>query len=420
MEIGWIDYSEEARHRTLSVLAALQEPTAVDELGIGIIRDAFADEFFPATSTLFTKARYLFLVPYVLRDMEREDNTFKTARQLRRSYDDREKQLTIKLLKANPKDTMGIIGARSLRSDFTGHWVKRGPAVIYWTAIRKLGLCRNPDMGFDEFFRTIEGRGASVRRRASSEDTANGWNDDDTALLSLWHIPDSSYANWQDSTSMTLTREEASFLAQQLDMRYPNSLYSLMMRDPGVYASVTDAFTSNPQGEGDTPLAAADAFPPFAEAMRKMMGGDLGEKLEQAVSFSDFVYACRVRYNAQLASTREEAEAEWSAMKAITPSFAQSLDIDWIYGHLGIFAHAGSQVLYRFLVEAREHMANRDLAGLDECIRLRERSIKHERAKIGRSEGVPEGWRGGRRLSYRFEIAASFAAEVWESGEADA
>ena len=65
-------------------------------------------------------------------------------------------------------------------------------------------------------------------------------------------------------------------------------------------------------------------------------------------------------------------------------------------------------------------MADGDISGLDECIRLRERSIKHERAKIGRSEGVPETWRGGRRLSYRFEVASSFAAEVWEAGEANA
>lgn len=60
MELGWIDYSEEARQRTLAVLAALQESTAIDELGIGIVRDAFADFFFPATSTLFTRAKYLF------------------------------------------------------------------------------------------------------------------------------------------------------------------------------------------------------------------------------------------------------------------------------------------------------------------------------------------------------------------------
>ena len=30
MELGWIDYSKEARQRTLAVLAALQESTAID------------------------------------------------------------------------------------------------------------------------------------------------------------------------------------------------------------------------------------------------------------------------------------------------------------------------------------------------------------------------------------------------------
>ncbi|WP_283169594.1 DUF6361 family protein [Curtanaerobium respiraculi] len=421
MELGWIDYSEEARQKTLAVLAALQEPTAIDELGIGIVRDAFADELFPTTSTLFTKARYLFLVPYALRDMEREDNTSKTARQLRRSYDDREKQLAIRLLKANAADTTGIIGARSLRGDFSGHWVKRGPAVIYWATIRKLGLCRNPDMGFDEFFRTIEGRGASSRRRSSAEDAANGWNDDDMASQSLWHIPDASYANWHDSASIALTQEEASFLRRQLELKYPESLYSLIMQDPDVYATATGAFAQGSQeGDEDASLAAANAFPAFASKVRGMVDEGLGDMLTHAVAFSDFIYACRIRYNAQLDTTGEEAEQEWSVISPTAPLIANALDIDWIYEHLDIFSHAGSHPLYQFLLEARSCMAEGDVARLDECIRIRERSIKHERAKIGRSEGIPDNWRGGRRLSYRFEVAASFANEVWMAGDEDA
>ena len=43
MQIGWIDFSKNERNKVLNVMHLLDEPEAVDELGIGTIRDAFAD-----------------------------------------------------------------------------------------------------------------------------------------------------------------------------------------------------------------------------------------------------------------------------------------------------------------------------------------------------------------------------------------
>ena len=68
MEIGWIDFSREDRKKALTILQTLQEEGAVDELGIGVIRDAFANYFFPGTSTLHTRAKYLLIVPYIVHD----------------------------------------------------------------------------------------------------------------------------------------------------------------------------------------------------------------------------------------------------------------------------------------------------------------------------------------------------------------
>lgn len=46
MQVGWIDFSPEERSRTLTVLSSLSEPGSVDELGVGIVRDAMADRLF--------------------------------------------------------------------------------------------------------------------------------------------------------------------------------------------------------------------------------------------------------------------------------------------------------------------------------------------------------------------------------------
>lgn len=46
MKLGWIDFSEKDRKRALEVIQNLTERGAVDEIGIGVVRDAFSDYFF--------------------------------------------------------------------------------------------------------------------------------------------------------------------------------------------------------------------------------------------------------------------------------------------------------------------------------------------------------------------------------------
>lgn len=53
---AWVDFSEEDRQRVLDVVRLFREQDTRDEIGIGIIRDAFADFFFPGTSTIQTRA----------------------------------------------------------------------------------------------------------------------------------------------------------------------------------------------------------------------------------------------------------------------------------------------------------------------------------------------------------------------------
>lgn len=68
MQLGWIDFSKEDRQKALAVMNLLSEQGAVDELGIGIVRDTFANYFFPGTSTIQTRAKYFLIVPYMLRE----------------------------------------------------------------------------------------------------------------------------------------------------------------------------------------------------------------------------------------------------------------------------------------------------------------------------------------------------------------
>ncbi|MGK8889132.1 DUF6361 family protein [Burkholderia gladioli] len=66
--IGWIDFSSTDRERVAGVLALLSEAGTLDELGIGQLRDAFADCLFPGFSTVQTRAKYFVTVPQIFDD----------------------------------------------------------------------------------------------------------------------------------------------------------------------------------------------------------------------------------------------------------------------------------------------------------------------------------------------------------------
>ena len=68
MEIGGIDFSKTDRGNVLSVLDLLGKGNLY-ELGIASVRDAYSNLFFLGTSTIQTRARYFFIVPYIFKDL---------------------------------------------------------------------------------------------------------------------------------------------------------------------------------------------------------------------------------------------------------------------------------------------------------------------------------------------------------------
>ncbi len=64
--LTWLSHDTAERDRTLRLIELFKESGTVDELGIGSIRDTFADAFFPGTSVLQTRARYLLFIPWLL------------------------------------------------------------------------------------------------------------------------------------------------------------------------------------------------------------------------------------------------------------------------------------------------------------------------------------------------------------------
>src|SRR5690348_4583745 len=127
--LAWLDFSENDRRRALEVIETFREHDTVDELGLGTVRDAFAELFFPGTSVIHSRARYFFFIPWTYLRLERRKTpSEKIAGEARRA----EIALIDVLLASG--DGEGTIGRRA-RSK-----LKILPSAIYWQALHRLGI----------------------------------------------------------------------------------------------------------------------------------------------------------------------------------------------------------------------------------------------------------------------------------------
>jgi hypothetical protein len=274
LNIGWVDFSKSDRDMVFSVLQQLAEPGATDELGIGTIRDAFSDILFPGTSTIQTRAKYLFLIPYICLELER--GTKLQPHDFIEALEQEELSL-IKIL--NKKGTEGVIGSRSKQT------LKRKPSSIYWNALRTYGIFAER-LTLSEYAaifcsrRNIADKQREDGKRYSrfDEDTVDD-ADAVSAGATFWRVPMPN-EDWRDNVTIDLTANEAKFLHNKIISmpKTKDSLLALVLRenrfDFTEYAMIEDIDT-----------------------LHNIMPPSMWSDYSLACDFSRFVYGAQIRYN---------------------------------------------------------------------------------------------------------------------------
>lgn len=276
MQLGWIDFSKEDRQKALDVIDLLSEQGAVDELGIGIIRDAFANYFFPGTSTVQTRAKYFMIVPYVLR--EAVDGRYgKDMNHILREIDLAEKDCGIRLLQANPKAD-GVIGTRVLPKG----WVARKPSDIYWNGIRTYGIFCDYGLSIPEYVSlavSLREQKLAARLGNRNDDAEENERDDadagDIGNIRFWNLP--IYPkDWKDKLAIELTNEEALYLDHQIQKTTKGTLLAYVLQN-------------------HIDLNAYDDFSGMAADLSGKVDDKLAYMMRLACDLSDLVYLARVR-----------------------------------------------------------------------------------------------------------------------------
>ena len=277
--LAWLDFNTAERERTQRVLALLDQREARDELGLGGIRDSFSDYFFPGTSTIQTRLRYLFFVPWIYQDLERRRLP---ARDVVVRARNMELDLTKPLLEVHGAEA-GVFGRIAKEK------LKRLPSSVYWAALRQYGICRYAS-GREDFHRDFE---SLWRRRQRGREDGEGGE----LLDSPWHpkLPKPP-EDFPESPTFLLTREEARFFQHCLEATCPDSLLMFL------------AWHSEP-ADIDFPWEHPD-YAKFSDRHREL--------LDNARLFSETMHGASILYNWMLADVfpLKERSAEYSAMFA--------------------------------------------------------------------------------------------------------
>ena len=140
MLLGFVHFDRSDQKKYLAVLSKISEGGAIDELGVGRIRDYYSDLLFPGVSSLHQHAKYFSLMPLLYRESVK--NKYLHFEDVRAAIRRMEIELTRRLCEGSP-GAPGITGSDALRS---GAFVKYDPMYIYGMALQTYGIVRTENI----------------------------------------------------------------------------------------------------------------------------------------------------------------------------------------------------------------------------------------------------------------------------------
>jgi hypothetical protein len=391
--LTWLDHDATARERSLRILALFQEKESRDELGLGVVRDAFADRLFPGTSTIQTRLRYMLFVPWIYSSLEEQRAP---AKDLPARARKREIALVEPLLASDGAD--GVLGR------LAGGALKRLPSSVYWAGLGAWGI-RRFDGSQEEYHRIIDTlyarREARERRRRQE-----GEELDPDPTLVTWHprLPEPP-TDFPDSVSFALTREEAEFLTDCIVTTHKDSLLShLALR-----------------------CAPAEVDFPWRHPELAGFAPEHRELLEHARRFSEVMHGAALLYNLALAELAQRAELV-DEHRSRLQAWTRELDLAdlrrWsLHRFWALILEPGRTVTQATLGfisnwvglarSSPETLAEHPSARA--MVEQREQRLKGARSRFlnARARDQWSGYAGTTRLSYRWPTARSFLRDLY-------
>lgn len=378
MQLGFVHFDRSDQKKYLEVLSRLSEGGAIDELGIGRIRDFYSDLMFPGISTLHQHAKYFSLMPLLYRQAVKSYKYYRLE-DVRPAIRNLEIEMTRRLCEGSP-GAYGITGSDSLQS---GNYVKYDPAYIYGTALRTYGIVRTENLESAIFHASKKYHERPVK--LSATDQEQGDSDDLDSVFSFCVCPSDLKDNWPTELSLELTPNEASFVRDHI-------LYA-----PACKNTLLQYILENK-------LFLRDDEAPSLESFLALHENSIPEKLKHdiflATRFSDLVDGLFLYYN-WLFSEKEDTKV-WEEFL----TWREDVFLPEREGMMGAVVQSkiSDNGPKTFCQKAIGLIESEDWTEMDRLVKNRERSIKGSRYKIGNAKGGYHYEEMGRIHGYKVDF----------------
>jgi hypothetical protein len=281
--IVWLDHDDEQQQKMREAIQLFRDEGAIDELGLGRIRDALSERMFPGTSVLWGRARYLLIVPWFFQALESGKGSPGDA-------DERSRRLFRKIaseLKGSGggQFVTGVIGGQVRDAIQT-------PDMAIWAGLQKWGI------------RTTPGSRAQSRRDAVAKSLSKvSIADDVEPRSSIWHprLP-AAPADFPDGLSFDLTPREADFLFAL--MTDPE-----MSIDEWTQSRADSLFPPLLKAKPDSGFEDCEAPWDLPKSVLKLASPELREAIHSAGCFSDIARGAHIYYAYLVALQRAPGES---------------------------------------------------------------------------------------------------------------
>lgn len=400
MEIGFVSFNQEALNRANKVMKLLQGQGAIDELGLGRIRDAFSNTMFPGMSVLQTHAKYFLLMPALYSFLEK--TRIADVREARTIVRDQEIRMTYRLMDGSAKDTTGIIGADMLRRG--EGYVKYDPTYVYQAGMEIYGLI--PRGG--NIYATLAERSAifqnSPKKHKGNDETGDD-SDDLPGNRQIYKVCGEDYDfSHREPLDIKLTRREAEFLKNQIIRNTQESLLSYLL-DSGLYETATNYL-----------------FEDLGYILQDKLPKELYRMYELALRFSRFACLLRTRYAMlyDIAVGADEAAGdELEKFDKILSVHREDFSPEAI-GEIIQFvsSRVTEESCKTFIQRSAKLISERNFSELDSQIALREKTIKGmKRSKLINAKEFEPGkpFESPTMMAYRWNtIVRTVLSEIKE------
>lgn len=385
MKLGYIHNNREEQTRVLQVLKMTSESVALDELGIGRIRDAFADRMFPGISTLQKHMKYFSLMPQLYR--RATEKRYNRPNEVKAEVIRLERIMTKNLYEGS-KDKRGITGSDMIGKNWT-NYVKYDPAYIYNSGLQTFEILRSSQL-YDLIYSASKALYSAPKASKSEDENTDDDAGEKSGLYQFCSFPNVDY-DFTQKCSLDLTAEDKTFITDHI------------LKAEACKGTLLRYIVDNPD------FAIAERFEQISSAQ---LPSDLAEIQDLAKRFADFMYMVHIRYN-YIFSQYQDDEMRTLFDEKLVEYQNGGTDIDKVLKAVNLRENSGKW----FCKEVAERIAANDInegGGLDQLIINRERRVKGNRRKIGNPAYIygKKNRIHFYKLTYRWDTVKVFAEEL--------